>query len=401
MAGTPVASWRCRWCAGAEGTVVLDLGEQPAADVFPPVGTADAEARYPLRMVLCAGCGLAQLEDDPTEADEPRGVEPAALVAQAREAVADLAAAELAEPGASAAEFPSPHGGSWSGLLAAHGLTVLDDGGAVDGVPADLVVDSLGMMHDPDQRAALAARADRLTRDGVLALHVHPLGTILRTSAWNALRHGHYAYYSVSWLVRAARDVGFVPVGLWRYSLYGGTVVLALARAGSRPAERGAGTAALAALRDVLDEEDAAGVTNPRSVGRLQDAVTRTATALRSWLDDHRAEGVVGYGAASRAVSLLAVAGATGADMIAVVDASPAKEGLSMPGTRGSDGTARVPIVDPSALTVLRPRWVVLFVPDLLDEVRRQYPEVEASGGRWVVAEPTPVVVGPDPIRTR
>jgi hypothetical protein len=30
---------------------------------------------------------------------------------------------------------------------------------------------------------------------------------------------------------------------------------------------------------------------------------------------------------------------------------------------------------------------VLLFVPDLLEEVRAAYPQVEESGGRWVVAD--------------
>jgi len=402
--GLPGGDWRCRWCGGEVGDVVLDLGLQPAADVFPPAADTRPDALHPLRMVLCAGCGLAQLAEDPTQADEPRGVEPAALVEQAREAVADLVEAGLAASGMRVAERPSPHGGSWLPDLTARGLTAVSDG------PVDLLVDSLGLMHDPDQRAALAARAARLSADGVLALHVHPLGTILRDGTWNALRHGHFAYVSVTWLVRAAREAGLEPVGLWRYGLYGGTVVLALAPAGSRRAaealaDRGTGSpgaagspsraeGAVAALREVLDAEASAGVTDAGAVGALQDQVTRSAAGLRAWLDAHRHEGVVGYGAASRAVTLLRAAGVTSRDLLAVVDASPAKAGRSMPGTADADGR-RVPIVAPSALAELRPRWVLLFVPDLLAEVRAAFPGVEASGGRWVVAEPVPVVVEP------
>jgi hypothetical protein len=63
-----------------------------------------------------------------------------------------------------------------------------------------------------------------------------------------------------------------------------------------------------------------------------------------------------------------------------VVDASAAKVGRRMPGTD-------IPVVAPTALAEQRPDAVLLFVPDLLDEVRAAYPEVEGSGGRWVDAE--------------
>ena len=51
---------------------------------------------YPLQMWLCSSCGLAQLLADPTVPEEPRGAEPAALVAQAADAVARVAAAGIA-----------------------------------------------------------------------------------------------------------------------------------------------------------------------------------------------------------------------------------------------------------------------------------------------------------------
>jgi hypothetical protein len=64
----------------------------------------------------------------------------------------------------------------------------------------------------------------------------------------------------------------------------------------------------------------------------------------------------------------------------AVIDASPAKQGLRMPGHD-------IPVADPAQLAAGRPDAVLLFVLDLLAEVRDAYPEVEAAGGRWVDAE--------------
>jgi hypothetical protein len=106
------------------------------------------------------------------------------------------------------------------------------------------------------------------------------------------------------------------------------------------------------------------------------------AGALRAFLAGQQAAGnaVIGYGAASRAVALLRWAGADAALLPAVADASPAKQGLRLPGTD-------IPIVSPDRLTDSRPAAVVLFLSDLLPEVRAAYPEVEASGARWVDAE--------------
>ncbi|WP_425483717.1 class I SAM-dependent methyltransferase [Isoptericola chiayiensis] len=382
----PSPAWRCRWCRGAEGSVVLDLGAQPPADRFPAATDPVEDALFPLRMVLCDRCGLAQLEEDETRADEPRGVEPEALVAQARAAVADLTRAGFVERGARVEEHGSPHGGSWWAPVrdAVPGVVVAGGG------PADLVVDSLGLMHEPDLRSAWLRRVREMSAEGVLALHLHPLSTIMRDGTWNVLRHGHYSYLSVTMTVEMARSSELTPVGAWRYPLYGGTWVLAFARsasvrAASVPPE------VSSVIERALEDESALGVRDPAAVALLGRGVTASTAALRAWLDGCGDSVVVGYGAASRAVSLFAATGITVRDVRAVVDSSEAKRGLSMPGS----GRPRVPIVGPEAFAELRPDHVLLFVPDLLDEVRRAYPQIEAAGARWVLAEPEPFVVPP------
>jgi hypothetical protein len=47
----------------------------------------------------------------------------------------------------------------------------------------------------------------------------------------------------------------------------------------------------------------------------------------------------------------------------------------------------QIPVIAPAELAARRPDAVLLFVPDLLAEVRKASPQVEAAGGRWVDAE--------------
>src|SRR6202012_3760990 len=99
------------------------------------------------------------------------------------------------------------HGGSWLGLLAVQGLT------PVEGLAsADVILDCFGMMQASDQAAALSERAARLLPGGVLLLQYHSLETIIRRGQWNALRHGHYAYYSTTALTEMLAAAGFSPV---------------------------------------------------------------------------------------------------------------------------------------------------------------------------------------------
>jgi C-methyltransferase C-terminal domain/Putative zinc binding domain/Methyltransferase domain len=371
-AATPTEPVACRFCRGTTGDLVLDLGEQPSSELFPRVDDPGPDPLLRLRMWLCAGCGLAQLVGADGVAEEPLGAEPAALVRQRAAALERLVADGVLPAAGTVArgtvtEYPSPHGGTWLPELGRHGLTPV----AGDG-PADVVVDAcFGMMHARDQRAAVAERAARLAPDGVLLLQYHCLGAIVDGLQWNALRHGHYAYYSTPALVGMLAEVGLTAVTAHRYPLYGGTVLLAATRAGAPDA----------ALAEVVEQETATGVRAAAAVASLQGSVSRTADWLRATCAAHRAAGrrVYGYCAASRAVALLRVAGLDTSLLTAVADASPDKHGRRMPGTD-------IPIIAPDDLVAARPDVVLLFVSDLLDEVRAALPQVEAAGGSWVDA---------------
>lgn len=362
---------QCRACRHGAGHVVLDLGSQPACDYFPPYDEPGPDPAFPLQMWLCARCGLAQLLFDPTSPEEPRGAEPAALVAQAADAVARAGAAGLLPPGARVAEYGSPHGGSWLGLLADRGLRPVNGTGK-----AAVILDCFGMMHAADQAAALAERVDRLTPGGVLLVQYHSLNTIIEQGQWNALRHGHYAYYSATALSAMFAAVGLSPRIAWHFDLYGGTVLLAACRDDDdqlAPDET---------VTAVLTAEASTGVRDPAILRGLQLDVAAKASALHDWLAESASAGrtVLGYGAASRAVALLRKAGVDADLLPAVADLSPGKHGRRMPGTT-------IPVISPAELSARHPDEVALFVSDLMAEVRIAYPEIEARGGRWVDAD--------------
>ncbi|MDT5292819.1 MAG: hypothetical protein QOF88_7708 [Mycobacterium sp.] len=352
----------CRGCGKTELSRVLDLGMVPAADNFPlatdPVRAA--EASHELAMDVCRACGLAQLADDDTVADEPRGVEPQALKDQAEEAIQRVATAGWLR-GNTVLEFGSPHGGTWIPLLAERGFTTVASS-------ADVVLDCFGIMHEPDQRGAFEERAQTTAPGGVLLLQYHSIATIVGRGQWNALRHGHFAYYSLTTLTHLLGAVGMRIVTAWEFDLYGGTVLLAAVNGEADPDQ---------SVQRILATEDALGTTDPAAIGRLQRSADQHVESLRSWLEEEAEAGrtVLAYGAASRAVALFSRAGLDSGLLAAVADASPAKQGRRMPGTD-------IPIVSPDELLAAKPDRVLLTVPDLLPEVSARFPQLD---GRWRV----------------
>lgn len=359
--------------------MVLDLGLQPSAETFPAAGDDPADdPRHPLRLWLCAACGLAQLAEDPGTVEEQTVVvEPQAMQAQGRDTLAFAEEQGLLRPGTRVVEVGSPHGHPLAGGLRERGLDVLD--AAAPG-RADVLLDVYGLLHEPDQEAGLDRRLATVGPDGALVLQLHTLAGVVATGQFSELRHGHFAYWSLPALDGALRRRGWGVHRARRFAYDGGTLAV-VATADPRPDDE---------ARDLLASELATGVVDPAALGSLQQAADTTSGALRSWLGTERDAGrrVVGYGAAGRSVPVLCHAGIDASLLAAVADAATSKHGRRLPGTD-------VAIVAPATLEELRPDRVLLFLPDLLTEVRRALPSVEASGARWVVLAPHPVEVEP------
>lgn len=364
----------CRCCGGTAVEVVLDLGDQPSWDHMPPADVPLPDPVHPLRMGFCRDCHLAQLIDDVDDIEEIPVVESRAMAEQNDRTLAQLGELGLLTPGTTVAEFPSPHGAPWLPKLVHRGLVARPNG------PAELVLDVYGLLHEPDQDAALRRRVEVLTPGGTLVLQFRSLATTLRERQWTDLRHGHQAYWSLPALDDALRRFGLGVHRAWWYPFDAGTVVAA-ARRDAEPD---------AATRELLCEELATGVVDLERLRDLQRAA-ESADRLREWLLAERSAGrrVVGYGAASRAVPLIYRAGLDRSLLAAIGDASVARQGRRMPGTD-------IPIVSPDELVAMQPDRVVIFIPDLLAEVRAALPEIEAGGGRWVLVNPEPCLVETD-----
>src|SRR4051794_5371049 len=258
-------AWSCRWCSSQYGVRVLDAGLQSPSDLHPHPSDPEPDPEYPLVMVMCLDCRLVQLESDPTTPEEPRRQEPSALVEQADAAIKDAEAHGYLQPGMRALEYPSPHGGSWVEQLGRRSLVEVSEG------PADLLVDIFGMMHDADQRAAMISRVSQMSPDAILLMQFHTVAAIVRSGFWNALRHGHFAYYSTPVLVRMAAELGLTAVSASEYPLYGGTIVLALAKNGSRWGPQGESVTSL------IEREVAEGVLDAPTVASLNESLASSA----------------------------------------------------------------------------------------------------------------------------
>jgi SAM-dependent methyltransferase len=400
---------RCRAC-GAGIEPVVDLGAQPAGSGFP--NAADPpDGRLPLRLGMCASCGLAQLADpSPPEADEPDAPSPlssATMTAHARAFVDDLVARGLATPAQRILSLAS-HGGHLAPFLRERGLSATIVEGsparaarlAASGTPVvaggldgpkplaglaagsiDLAVDSYLLAHLARPRLALRRVAELLAPGGSLVVEFDHLLATVEGGQWDAVRHGHQAYLALGWLARELGDLGLDIVDAVPQPVYGGALRV-FARAGA-----GVGRA----VPGLFAREAAAGIDCPAGLAPLGEAVERARREVVAHLRAARAAGrlVVGYGAPARSITFLNALGIGPELLPFVVDRAPAKQGRTIPGVR-------IPIRPPEVLAEEPPDEVLVLTWDLVAEVRRSLAIPVLAGTRFFVAVPHMIDVSAD-----
>jgi hypothetical protein len=193
----------------------------------------------------------------------------------------------------------------------------------------------------------------------------HHALALLEREQFDVITHEHRSYLTCTALRPLLATHGLTVVDAERIAIYDGSVRL-WARRGGEPND------AVTTLE--ADERAATDVSRWRDLGERAHAA---ASEFRGFLE--RTPSVVGYGAPSRASTLLHLA-KVDADLLPfTVDASPAKQGGRIPGTR-------ITIEHPDELARTKPDVVVVFPYDLVEEiVAQQRLRLDA---RYVVALP-------------
>jgi C-methyltransferase C-terminal domain/Putative zinc binding domain len=343
----------CRSCHSETVELVLDLGEVPGSDVFPPLDSPSPDPRWALELYMCRTCALVQLGSvGPAAIDEQGAVESATAKEHALHAVRSIMREESLRPGDTVIEIDSGHGGSWLPGFVEAGLTPR----GLDSM-ADLVVDLHGLMHETDLNAAVAAHADRIAPGGRLICEFYYLGALVEDSLIDTIRHGHYSYLSLISAMHTFSRHGLVVSRAQRVPTFGGSLRLVVRRAQD---DAYTDTSVLELER----AERAAKLDDVSALIALEKRGHAAASAFKAVLVSAAETGtsVAGYGAPSKAAVLMALAGVDATLLPYTVDMAPAKSGCRIPG-------ANVPIWPVQQLIDDKPDVVVVLTWDIAAEV--------------------------------
>lgn len=395
---------RCRSCGDSDLVEVLDLGLQPSAGFFPMPDEAASLRAWPLIAAVCQRCWLLQLLDpapDEPAATTIQGTLSSTMALHAERFVDEVLATAEREP-RRILEVAS-HGGHLAPRFADRGVRtlVVDPSQALVNAartmgfdaeaavltrksaeairrahgPFDVIVDSYLLAHQRELDPQLAAIATLLPDGGRAVLEFNHVLPILRGTQFDAIRHGHFSYLSLTALSSALERNGLWAISATSQPAYGGGVRVWAAREPGRSRDPG--------LEALLSEEEAAGLGDVAVYRRFAASVSKRRTELNEFLRGATEKGqlVVGYGAPSRGNTLLNACAITPDLLRYTVDASPAKQGRLMAGSG-------VPILAPDRIRADRPDRILILTWDLSAEVMQQLVDIRSWGGRFVIPFP-------------
>jgi 2-polyprenyl-3-methyl-5-hydroxy-6-metoxy-1,4-benzoquinol methylase len=402
---------KCRHCVSELTLSLVDLGSAPPSNSYLTKHALHApEMWFPLRVLVCEQCWLAQTEDF-AQADKLFDANYAyfsgfstSWLAHSERYVTDMVGllnldtrshvVEVAANDGYLLQYVLARGIPCTGIeptastaaAARHkNIPIVEEFFGVrlaqqlatQGKRADLTAANNVLAHVPDINDFVAGFTVLLKDDGVATFEFPHLLKLLAETQFDTIYHEHFSYLSLTAVQRIFRANGLEVFRVDELPTHGGSLRVFAQRSesGKRPIE--------SSVSDMLCKEAAAGMLKPEHYRDFQARTNRIKHELTHFLLDvqHDNKTVAAYGAAAKGNTLLNYAGIR-PDLIAfVADRNPAKQGKWMPGSR-------IPIVDENRLKTVKPDYILILPWNLKTELTQQLAYVKEWGGKLVTAVP-------------
>ncbi|HEY4501198.1 MAG TPA: class I SAM-dependent methyltransferase [Candidatus Paceibacterota bacterium] len=402
----------CRLCGSTDLVEVLSFGETPLANAYRTHADLDKPELFaPLVVNMCNTCKLVQLRDV---------VDPEALFRNYLyvSGTSPVFVAHFAEYAKTVAERFSltedsfvVDVGSNDGVLLSHfkklGMKILGIDPAQNiaaeatrnGVStiaefltpetarsiaeghgkASIITANNVFAHTDDVVGFMESVKELLRPDGVFIFENQYLKDLIEKNLFDMIYHEHLCYYHLTPLVPFFRRFGLKVFDVERVPTHGGSIRVYVGW-GDGPHKISEN------VEKIMSEET---VLNSISTYRpFVERIDVIGNKLRSLLEGFRSEGkrVVGYGAPAKATTLCYALGIDGRTLEYIVDDSPMKQGLYMPGTH-------IPIKAPEALYADRPDYCIILAWNFADSIVTNHRRFKEKWGVFILPVPEPRIL--------
>jgi SAM-dependent methyltransferase len=401
-------------CKGTDLSQFLDLGFTPPADHFlRKEQLNEPEVSYPLRVLVCADCGLVQLShvvspeilyrhDYPYESSITRtghlhwnefarssaerfGLGPDDLVVDIGSNVGVLLEAFKAQGPRVLGVDPASN---IVRIAEKRGVETLCEFFSMDAArhilskhgPADLITGTNVVAHIDDFDGLVRAVTTLLKPRGVFVLEAPYFVNLVKSLEYDTIYHEHLSYLSVRPLARFFERFDLEIFDVQQRDIHGGSFRVFVAAAGTFPAAPVVG--------EMLRQEESLGITSLPVLNKFARAVERNRQDLLWLLRSlkHENKRIAGVSAPAKGMTLLNYAGIGLETLDFVTEKSALKIGRYTPGRH-------IPVRPDDALLEEMPEYALLLAWNFADEIMDNLAEYRSRGGKFIIPIPEPRIV--------
>lgn len=244
------------------------------------------------------------------------------------------------------------------------------------GKQADILCGINVFAHVPDINNFVAAMQMLLKPQGVMTMEFPHLLRLVEDVQFDTIYHEHYFYYTLHVVKQLVEKHGMRLFDVEELTTHGGSLRIYACLVNATYKDTGK-------VDQVLVQEKSAGMGELKFYLNFQNKIDHVRFGLMRFLMQAKEEGkrVVGYGAAAKGNTLINYFGIRGDLLPFVVDASPHKQGMFLPGSR-------IPVVEEQRIMETKPDYVFILPWNLKEEISRQLSYIRDWGGKFVTAIP-------------
>lgn len=404
----------CRYCKSTLKNVFLDLGFAPPSNAYLEKRELDQpEKQFPLKLFVCHKCWFVQTEDY-SRRDElftrdyayfssvssswlEHSLQYAKMITKKLDLTKNSFVIEVASNDGYLLKNFIADGipclgieptDSTADASEAIGVPVIREFFGEDfakqlsqeGKKADLIIGNNVYAHVPDINDFTLGLKAALKQGGTITLEFPHLLNLIRLKQFDTVYHEHYSYLSLYTVSRIFKESGLRVFDVEELSTHGGSLrVYGCHIEDSRTINKD--------VTKILKEEKEYGLQNLSVYLKFQAEADKITNNLIDFLKEQKRLGkIVGaYGAAAKGNTVLNY-GKINKDLLPFVcDAAPSKQGKYLPGSY-------IPILSPSALSEMKPDYVLILPWNLKEEISNQLAYVRDWGGKIVIAIPELIV---------
>jgi SAM-dependent methyltransferase len=401
-------------CGSTELHRFLDLGFTPPADQFRRKDQLrEPDVYYPLQVMVCDGCGLAQLshvvspevlyrndypyESSTTRTGQAHWMEFATSATKRLGLGADDLAVDIgSNVGVLLGAFRA-NGLKVQGVDPAANIVMLAQANGIDTIcdffnedtartivaskqQASVITATNVFAHVDDLDAFMRSILLLLNENGAFIFEAPYFVNLLKQNEYDTIYHEHLSYLSVKPLVGFFRKHGMEVFDIEERDIHGGSFRVYVGRQGKRPVS--------GVVAGMVQAEEDMGIYRHDKLAEFAAAVRRNKDEL-TWLLHslkHQGKRIAAVSAPAKGMTLLNYCGLDADLLDFVTEKSKLKIGRYTPG-------AHIPVVSDDELLNQQPDYALLLAWNFAEEIMKNLHEYRKRGGKFIIPIPFPRIV--------